>query len=89
MIEPDLEDRVEHIAGALVDMLGTLPGTTWPCVVRINRTTGWTYELPYYQAYPLTGRMEPLRIAGDRLDEVNLRRAWELALAVRETGPSP
>lgn len=89
MREPDLEDRVEHVAGAMVDMLRLLPRPIWRHVVWTNRSTGWTYELPYYQAYPLTGRMEPLRVEGDRLDEVNLRRAWDLALEVLETDPSP
>ncbi len=89
MQEPDLEDRVEHVAGAMVDMLASPYRTTWDHVVRINRTTGWTYELPYYQAYLVTGRMERLRVEGDRLDEINLRSVWDMALDVVETDSSP
>ncbi len=89
MIQLELEDRVEHVAGSMVGMLGSCPRPTWSNVERINRTIGWSYELPSYQAYRFTHCLGPLRVEGDRLDEVNLRRAWNLALEVLDADPSP
>ncbi len=79
-----LEVRVEHIAGIIVDMLKQCPGMTWTDAKKINRTDGWTYRLPWYQAYPLIGRKESMRVEGDILYAINLRRAWNLAVAVQD-----
>ncbi len=79
-----LEDRVEHIAGILVDMLEQCPGMTLCDAEEMNRAGGWTYTLPTYQAYPLTGREEPFIVEGDILDSISLRKAWDLAVAVRD-----
>ncbi len=79
-----LEDRVEHIAGILVDMLEQRPGMTWSDAEEMNSTGGWTYTLPTYEAYPLTGREEPLIVEADILDSISLCKAWDLAMAVRD-----
>lgn len=79
-----LEVRVEHIAGIIVDMLEQCPGMTWTDVKKINRTDGWAYTLPWYQAYLLTSRRESLTVETDTLDAINLRRAWSLAVAVQD-----
>ncbi len=78
-----LEARVEYVAGIMIDMLERCPGMTWSDAKQINRTNGWTYTLPWYQAYLLTNRRESLMVEADTLDVINLRRAWNLSEAVR------
>ncbi len=74
------ERRIARVAAVMVQAVECYPEMTWKDAVAVNRGTGWSREVRTSES----GHARPVE---RELDDVSLRRAWDLAMAMRDYSP--
>ncbi len=74
------ETLARYVARAIAEMCRRYPDLSWEDAQMINKGPGWDYELRWYEQLPPRGPGRRLLVRGERLDDLSLQRAWQLAL---------